>query len=296
VRVSVLVLAILSFPLAPARAQQTYKWIDKDGNIHITTTPPPDDSPSGPAPKPTSPVPPAPKPAVAVQPAPNAAPANEPAQRRFEIPYVARERRSQRVIVPVTFNGRVTAPMALDTGSPGLIISVALAEKLDLFSRDDGALLVQARGIGGATPAIRSIIDRVEVGGASQRYVPVTVSGQFSDQFEGVVGMDFMAQYAMSIDPKQQQVVLQEQDLGGDLPGGHPESWWRDNFAEFRALRDAWKAYAALVQQKLDDGAGDRERLSQLETLALHQLGEAEKLYDRLDRFASQQSVPRHWR
>jgi hypothetical protein len=229
----------VSAPFADARAQELYKWIDADGNVHVTSTPPPDDSPSAlpkPAPKPAAHARPAPKPAASVEP-----PAAEPpALRRFEIPYLAREGRSQRVIVPVSFNRRVTVPMALDTGSPGLVISFALAEKLDLFSRDDGALIVSAQGIGGKVPAIRSIVDSVDVGGASQRYVPVTVSGQLSDQFEGVVGMDFMSQYAMSIEPGRQRVVLQEQDLGPDTPGGHPESWWRDNFAEFRALRDAW--------------------------------------------------------
>lgn len=285
---AVVVAAVI--PFAPARAQKTYKWIDADGNIHVTSTPPPADSPSRlpePEPSPARPPPPAPKAAARVDP---------PALRRFEIHYLSREGRAQRVIVPVTFNGRVTAPMALDTGSPGLIISFALAEKLDLFSRDDGALIVSAVGIGGTVPAIRGIVDNVDVGGASQRFVPVRVSDRLSDKFEGVVGMDFMSQYVMSVEPGKERVVLQERDLGADAPGGHPESWWRDNFAELRALRDAWKAYLALVEQRLAEGNPDRDRLLKLEAFARHQVGEAEKLYDRLDRFASREAVPRHWR
>jgi len=286
------------------RAQEVYKWIDADGNIHVTTTPPPDDSPSAlsrPAPRPAAPAPvapavAAPAPAAPAPAAPKAAAADEPpAPRRFEIPYLARDGRSQRVIVQVRLNGRVTAPMALDTGSPGLIISLALAEKLDLFSRNDGALIVSARGIGGEVPAIRSIIDTIDIGGASQRNVPVTISGALSDAFEGLIGMDFLSQYSMSIESGKKRVMLQEQDLGPDAPGGHPESWWRDNFAELRALRDAWRAYAAVLDRKMDEG-GDRERLTQLRAIALQQVREAEKLYDRLDRFASSEAVPRHWR
>jgi hypothetical protein len=239
---AVVVAALL--PIAPVRAQHMYKWIDSDGNIHVTSTPPPDDSPSA-LPKPEPP-PPARERAAPIKPSP---------LRRFEVPYLSREGRAQRVIVPVTLNGRVTVPMALDTGSPGLIISFELAEKLDLLSRDEGNLFVAAGGIGGTVPAIRSIVDRVDVGGASQRYVPVTVSGQLSEKFEGLVGMDFMSQYVMSVEPGRQHVVLQERDLGPDVPGGHPESWWRDNFAEFRALRDAWTAYVGLVEEKLSSGA-----------------------------------------
>ncbi|MFL5361452.1 MAG: aspartyl protease family protein [Myxococcales bacterium] len=147
-------------PLAPVRGQQTYKWIDSDGNIHVTSTPPPDDSPSRlpePAPPPAS------------SPSPPRARTERPRLRRFEIPYVSREGHAQRVIVPVTLNGRVTVPMALDTGSPGLIIWSALAEKLELLSRDEGALEVTAAGIGGKAPAILGIVDSVDIGGASQR-------------------------------------------------------------------------------------------------------------------------------
>jgi hypothetical protein len=124
----------------------------------------------------------------------------------------------------------------------------------------------------------------------------VTITSQISDKFDGVVGMDFMSHYMMSIEPGKQRLVLQERDLGPDVPGGHPESWWRDNFANFRALRDAWKAYLTLVEQALTRGAGDHDRLLKLKGIALRQVGEAEKLYDRLDRFASREAVPRHWR
>ncbi|MFL5441130.1 MAG: aspartyl protease family protein [Myxococcales bacterium] len=274
-------------PLAPVRGQQTYKWIDSDGNIHVTSTPPPDDSPSRlpePAPPPAS------------SPSPPPARTERPRLRRFEIPYVSREGHAQRVIVPVTLNGRVTVPMALDTGSPGLIIWSALAEKLELLSRDEGALEVTAAGIGGKAPAILGIVDSVDIGGASQRYVPVTVSAPLSDKFDGLVGMDFMSQYTMSVLSAKRRVVLQERDLGPDAPGGHPESWWRDNFAKFRALRDAWKAYLAVVEEKLADGGANHDLVLRQKAIALRQVREAEKLYDRLDRFASREAVPRHWR
>jgi len=277
-------------PLAPARAQQTYKWIDSDGNIHITSTPPPDDSPSRlPKQAPAAAEPPAPTPKAADR-------AEPPAPRRYEIGYLSREGNAQRVIVQVTFNRSVKAPMALDTGATGLIMSYELAEKLDLFSRDEGALKVLTAGIGGRAPAIRSIVDDVDVGGASQRYLPVTISKRLSDKFEGLVGMDFMSHYAMSIEPDKERVVLQERYLGPDVRGGHPESWWRACFADLRAWRDVWKAYLAMVERRLADGSGNHEQLVKLDEIARRQVGEADKLLDRLDRFASREAVPRHWR
>jgi hypothetical protein len=95
---------------------------------------------------------------------------------RFEIPYQPSEGTARRVIIPVTFNGSVTSPMALDTGSPGMVISFELAERLGVFSRGKGALVTQAAGIGGAVPAILTIIDSIAVGGAQSSFVPTTVT------------------------------------------------------------------------------------------------------------------------
>ena len=130
-RIAAVAIAAL-LPLAPARGQQTYKWIDSEGNIHVTSTPPPDDSPSA-LPKPAAPSPEPAPPKTATRAEPAAPP-------RYEVSYLSREGNAQRVIVQVTFNRRVTAPMILDTGASSLIISYELAEKLDLLSRDDGVL------------------------------------------------------------------------------------------------------------------------------------------------------------
>jgi hypothetical protein len=269
-------------------AQTTYKWIDKDGEIHVTTSPPPADSPSAVLP-----------PARAEPPKGVHAAESAPTPKRHEIPYLGREGDARRVIVPVRFNGRVTAPMALDTGSPGLIISQSLAEKLDLFSRAEGALIVNARGVGGTELAVLSLVDDVAIGDAEQRMLPVTVmTGSLSSKFDGVVGMDFMAQYSMTIDSARQVVVLQELDAS-DAPGGHPEAWWRDVFAEFRGQRDQWTALIARLDRdqaehrpsELDAGS-----LEKLRKGARVQLEEAEKLLARLERYASSVSVPRQWR
>jgi len=86
----------------------------------------------------------------------------KPSQKMIEVPYTAFEGSSRRVIIPVQLNGSITAKMALDTGSPGMIIFDRLANRLGLFEKDDGKLLTYSAGIGGETPSILTIIDSVQ--------------------------------------------------------------------------------------------------------------------------------------
>jgi Aspartyl protease/Domain of unknown function (DUF4124) len=280
--------AILALQGRALAQQKIYQWIDPDGNIHIS------DHPTEQQTRPRQPDAPA-KPAAATAPA---APESPP--KPIELPYVALEGAARRVIVNVRFNGRVAAPLALDTGSPGMIISASLAQKLDLFSRDQGKLIVLASGIGGDAPAVRTILENVEIGGAVERFVPVTVTNELSDAFSGVVGMDFMGEYAMTIDPKRSVVVLQPQVRGSDAPGGHNEHWWRANFAEFRAARDKWRNYRdalelAATRSATVDGLS-QEEFNDRRALARVQARESETLLSRLDSYASSLQVPRHWR
>ena len=181
-----------------------------------------------------------------------------------------------------------------------MILSVKLAERLELFSRDQGKLVVLAKGIGGSAPAIRTILESVDIGGAVERFVPVTVTPQLSEAFDGLVGMDFMSQYSMTIDPKKQVVVLLEQPALAEAPGGHAEAWWRDLFAEFRSLRDAWRQYHERIEQEISevhiDAESSNHELIQLRALAKFQAQEAETLLARVERYASTQAVPRQWR
>src|SRR5262249_24926376 len=85
------------------------------------------------------------------------------AQGRHEIAYDPYEGSTQRVIINVTLNGRVRAPLAVDTGAPHTVISRALAERLGLMDQTSARVWTQAAGIGGSTPAIRTIIDTIRV-------------------------------------------------------------------------------------------------------------------------------------
>jgi predicted aspartyl protease len=279
-----------------AFASDFYAWTDENGVTHFADSP--DDVPAKyraqvKAPKQNS----KPTPAVsqgspvasAVNPSPKSAAENEPASRKFEVPYEAYEGSSRRVILSVTLNDAVTVPMALDTGAPGMVISFQLAERLGLFTRDrnSGTLLVAAGGIGGSTPAVLTIVDSVSVDGARASFIPTTVTESLSPKFQGLLGMDFMSGYTVSIDSTRQVVVFQEISAVQSAPGGHDQGWWQKTFKEFRSTRDRWKAYA---ESSGTDSIGTHKSVGEF------QAREAERLLERLSGYASDNAVPMEWR
>jgi hypothetical protein len=221
----------------------------------------------------------------------------EKSPRRFEVPYRPYEGSAKRVIVYVVFNNTANVPVAIDTGAPETVISTRLAEKLGLFNEDQGRLVVRTGGIGGPAPAIRSIIDTIQVGGARSEFVPVTVINSLSPAFEGLLGLDFVSNYNVIIDSKRRVVVFEELPGDPDHPGGHDRQWWTSHFLEFADSRTGWKAYSEALEKKIHDsmrtiGNDDIKR----KDFADYQAREAEKLLDKLDRYASRHSVPTEWR
>lgn len=199
----------------------------------------------------------------------------------FAVPFEAYEGDAQRVIVSVTFNNSVTVPMAIDTGAPGLIISPKVAKKLGLFGNDGGMVLTAAGGIGGTVLAMRTFLDTVQVGGAKDTFIPATITDSVSESFEGLIGMVFMSKYLFKIDSIKQVVIFEEVQPDPNAPGGRNERWWRSQFKELHALRDAWEKHSLDGQER---------------DFALRQVRETEKLLSKLERHASLNSVPQTWR
>lgn len=217
----------------------------------------------------------------------------------IEIPYVPYEGSARRVIVKVTFNGRVTVPMALDTGAPRTHISYAVAEKLGALRSSEGTLAASSSGIGGSAPAIRTVLESASIGGATVKVVPVTVIDKLSNAFDGLLGMDLLADYEITIRSVPPVVVLARKSSSGDRPGGHGERWWRATFKEFRSHKSNWEQYRDAVDKEIESGTTVGQRTVALRgqrELADSQIREADKLLSRLESYASRYAVPRHWR
>jgi len=283
---SFLLLLVLQPDLS--RGADLYRWVDEDGTVHMTdslsqvptqyqdqarmktlrTATQPEASSRAPGPTPTA------------------------GLRHSSIQYQAFEGSSRRIIIPVTFNESVTARMLLDTGSPGLVISPELAGRLGLLEDEGGNLIVMAGGIGGSVPAILSVVDSVTVGDARSEFLPATITRIPSNEFEGVVGMDFMANYRIGIDTKSSIVVFDELPPQADRPGGHDETWWRSNFQNFTKLRAQWSGYLDNLERESLTSSEKERRTG----LVKKQVEEADKLCRKLERYARDNSVPTHWR
>ncbi len=223
---------------------------------------------------------------------PEAAPETKPLK-RYEVPYKAYEGIAKRIIIPVTLNGNVTVPMLLDTGAPGVIISSKVAEKLKIFDSDEGRLLWMSGGIGGTVQSTFTILDSIEVGGAKDHFIPTEIiERSISEQFEGLIGMDFMANYTIHIDTSKHVLVFEQRPPRHSMPAGHDESWWRANFKKLSIMR----AYWAKVKDDLDKQNDSSEKGRALKKVADQQYNEADKLFNKLDGYASRNAVPMHWR
>jgi aspartyl protease/uncharacterized protein DUF4124 len=299
-----LIAAVLLFSLcSPGYSADYYKWIDEDGNLNFSDSfqnvPEKyrnqiekrgfiDNAPSAAEP-----------PVKAHQ---KKLPleyekSNEKPFKRFEVPYKPYEGSSKRIIISAVFNGSVTAPLAIDTGAPGTMISFKLAEKLGIFDKDQGRLFIKTAGIGGTAPAIRSIIDNIYVGGAKSEFVPIIVIDSISDSFDGLLGLDFVSDYSVTIDSKRNVVVFEELPSDPNHPGGHDKEWWTNHFREFADSRAKWKAYSEDLEKKIHDSMRSvgNEDVSR-KAFAEFQYKEADKLFDKLNGYASEHSVPMEWR
>ncbi|MCW8893552.1 MAG: aspartyl protease family protein [Deltaproteobacteria bacterium] len=216
----------------------------------------------------------------------------------ISIPYTANEGYASRVIIDVTFNGQVTVPMLVDTGSPGLVISNNLADRLNLFDEEGGRLMVVISGIGGQKMATKSIIDKLEIGGITEKFIPThIVTGMSSSHYQGLIGMDVLSSYTMTIDPTQHRLIANPIPAAQDLPAGRSRSWWQANFREFGFYSEYWKRQEELMGKS--DSAYARLPTSEKERIKnfiLQQKNKATELYNKLESFARWNTVPRHWR
>jgi hypothetical protein len=280
---------VLVFSLAFSSAGELFKWVDAEGTVHMTDN--------------VSQIPSQYRNQVektrtqisgqpVIQPVFLENGAASPDLKHFEIPYQAFEGRSRRIIIPVTFNESIEAPLLLDTGSPGLMIAPRLAKRLGLLDESESLLKVTTGGIGGTTPAVLAVVDTVRVGEARAEFLPATITQIPSNEFEGLVGMDFMSNYRISIDTTNSLLAFDELPPQIDRPGGHDEAWWRSNFHNFEKLRAEWAGYL----EKLDSEDLTSSEKEKRIKISKEQYAAAENLCRRLERYARDNAVPIDWR
>jgi len=113
--------------------------------------------------------------------------------------------RGRHIIVPVTFNDSVTGNLVLDTGAGQTMISKRIANDLRLYSTGAGTRI----GIGGAVSVATATLDAVRVGDADVKNLRVSIHDiPFNAFEEGLLGMDFLGRFQMSLDIEKRVLIL----------------------------------------------------------------------------------------
>jgi len=221
--------------------------------------------------------------------------------KKYEVPYIPYEDQKnnlgRRIIVEVKFNNSVTAPMILDTGAPGLSISLKLANRLGLLDNNSGGkLITQSGGIGGKTPSILTIIDSVQIGDVKDKFVPTSIMKSISNKFEGLLGMFFLDNYHMKVDTTKKVLIFEKIPGRENLPGGHDRNWWESIFLKFRSRQAYWQKTKNYYSNQNFNSKQLKKQREMHSIAASAQYNEATKLLNKLNLYAGKHSVPSQWR
>ena len=214
----------------------------------------------------------------------------------ISIPFTANEGYADRVIIDITFNISVTAPILVDTGSPGLVITSDLATRLGLIDPDGNNLLVLISGIGGREIAAKAIVDKINIGAITETFIPTHIIRPSSRAYQGLIGMDILSQYSLTIDSANRRLIAKKLPPSENRPGGHNSRWWQKNFKELIYYMNFWDQQAELIDSHNSPYSRLTSRYDRVKSFILTQKDESKKIYERLDRHARRHSVPRHWR
>lgn len=273
--------------LTPGYAQ-IYKWVDRDGRVHLTDTIegiPPEyrsriEEKASDAPELSAePVPPRPAPersSMASTPASTpAAPTSAPSG--YTVPL---RRDGNARIVEAVVDGTVRMHLLLDTGAEFTVLSKAAAHSLSLNLRD--MAFIPLRSASGVFFAPMTKVRAMTVGDATVHDVEVIVHDA-TPGLDGLLGMSFLEHFSFTIgsgsDAKLTLMPLSE-NAAIEMYGGHPQDWWTRKFRFYRTQIDSAKRYMG-VRYTPEFERSLRYFRTELETLS---------------RQASQAGVPRHWR
>lgn len=185
------VFVLLSFSAAEA---EIYKWVDDDGTVNFS-----DDFLN---------IPPAHRSGAKKMSSGMPAPSGMNWNDEMHVPYYRAP--SGIMLVDVILNGSVRARMVFDTGAAAVIISRELWQKL---KEDEKAASrrVKLRTAGGEVEGRYTVIRRIELGPAYRDNVQAVVNPQnvFQD-FDGLLGMSFLADFQVSIDHQGGKIILKK--------------------------------------------------------------------------------------
>jgi predicted aspartyl protease len=112
------------------------------------------------------------------------------------------------MVVPVFLNGRGAYRFLLDTGATNTILSIRVADQLNIPAGRTQTVLT----IGGSVAATKRMIDVIRIGNAQIVQVPIIAADlklMRTLHVDGIIGEDCLKQFKISIDYAHQLLTLE---------------------------------------------------------------------------------------
>jgi clan AA aspartic protease (TIGR02281 family) len=179
----------------PAIAGEMYRWVDEQGRVHLTDTPPKSkdalqelkvyqSSVPGQAPEPSGP------------------PASGPGRVKM-----TPTKPGGTVVIDAMLNRRVTVPMLLDTGADFTVLTKQVARDLRLSSLDHLPTR-EFKTAGGSVKFPIATLQSLRVGTAEARDVEVAIDID-GHMPMGLLGMTFLRHFKVTVDHQRGQVTFE---------------------------------------------------------------------------------------
>jgi clan AA aspartic protease (TIGR02281 family) len=179
----------------PAIPSEMYRWIDEQGRVHLTDTPPKskDALQEFKVYRPIAP---------AQAPDPSGPPIAEPGRVKM-----TPTKPGGTVVVDAVLNRRLTVPMLLDTGADFTVLTKQVARDLRLSSLDHLPKR-EFKTAGGAVRFPIATLQSLRVGAAEARDVEVAIDID-GHMPMGLLGMTFLRHFKVTVDHRQGQVIFE---------------------------------------------------------------------------------------
>jgi clan AA aspartic protease (TIGR02281 family) len=109
-------------------------------------------------------------------------------------------------IVEATLNGRIRGRFLLDSGATWCALSAVTAARLRL-SQSDRRIPVETAGGTIQAPFVR--LGSVDVGGRKARDLQAVVLDALGEDFDGIIGLNFLNEFSYAIDPRRSILRLE---------------------------------------------------------------------------------------
>lgn len=278
---------LLFYVVSFSEGSALYKWKDGKGGVHVTDVPPPSGSYETIGKKERnekSNTPPESSREL------EKGAASRTTTRKTPAPaYIPLRRAGNHFLVKMGINSRTAGLFLLDTGATLTVIAPQIAQEGGILLSGDLPIIPLKTASGLIFPPLARV-EKFTLGDLTLPGGDVVVHDiHFGKGVSGLVGMDLLSDYQITLDTQRAVLVLKPVHRAGPTYGGHSRRWWQGKFAFYRHTLQSLENLRQVPERALNPYHVDREKIEE----------SIEYFQDRLIRLkslAEDDLVPLGWR